>query len=102
MATATVSIIPKGLIGAISVSVTLEEAYNDTLAVTEHPVEVNAAITDHSYRRPSEVVMRCGWSNADYAANANAPLAARFHRRLSMTDSAAKRNISCTKTLRDG
>ncbi len=55
---------PKNNIGGISISATLEEVNTDTLQITEHPVEQGAAITDHSYSRPSEVVIKCGWSNS--------------------------------------
>jgi len=55
---------PKSSIGGIDIQATLEEVHNDTLQITEHPVEAGAAITDHAYVRPSEVVIRCGWSNS--------------------------------------
>ncbi|HEY7996671.1 MAG TPA: hypothetical protein VIE14_07365, partial [Steroidobacteraceae bacterium] len=55
-------------IGGIDVNVAVEEVHSDTLELTEHPVETGAAITDHSYRRPSEIVLRCGWSNSDPSA----------------------------------
>lgn len=63
---------PKGTIGGIQIQATLEEVYSDTLQVTEHPVEFGAAITDHAYKRPSEVVLRCGWSNSTLASLAGA------------------------------
>lgn len=43
---------------------TLEEQQQDELEITEHPVEQGAAIADHAYKRPAEVVIRCAWSNA--------------------------------------
>lgn len=49
-------------IGLIVPSVIISEKHNDTLEITEHPVEVGAAISDHAYRRPSEVVMQVGFS----------------------------------------
>ncbi|MCB4342519.1 hypothetical protein LA345_01045 [Burkholderia vietnamiensis] len=55
-------------IGNITIAVSIEERHNDELTITEHPVELGANINDHAFRRPSEVVMRCGWSNADYEA----------------------------------
>jgi hypothetical protein len=54
----------KSKIGSISIQATLEEILTDNLNVTEHPVEQGAAITDHAYKMPSEVVLRCGWSNS--------------------------------------
>lgn len=55
-------------IGDIEVETTLEETHTDTLHVTEHPVEAGAAIADHSYKKPAELVLRCGWSNASLKA----------------------------------
>ncbi|MDU3155018.1 MAG: hypothetical protein E7B34_05005 [Hafnia alvei] len=49
-------------IGLIVPSVVISEKHNDTLEITEHPVEVGAAISDHAYRRPSEVVMHVGFA----------------------------------------
>lgn len=49
-------------IGLIVPSVVISEKHNDTLEITEHPVEVGAAISDHTYRRPSEVVMQVGFA----------------------------------------
>lgn len=43
-------------------SVVISERHSDTLEITEHPVEVGAAISDHAYRRPSEVVMQVGFA----------------------------------------
>ena len=37
-------------IGLIVPSVVISEKHNDTLEITEHPVEVGAAISDHAYR----------------------------------------------------
>ncbi|TDV39525.1 hypothetical protein C7405_101644 [Paraburkholderia caballeronis] len=55
-------------IGSVTLNVIVEEIHSDALAVTEHPVELGAPISDHAYMRPREVVIRCGWSNADYDA----------------------------------
>ncbi|ENE2373193.1 phage baseplate protein [Klebsiella aerogenes] len=43
-------------------SVVISEKHSDTLEITEHPVEVGAAISDHAYKRPSEVVMEVGFA----------------------------------------
>lgn len=51
-------------IGGIQVDTTLEETYEDALEITEHPVEAGAAITDHSFKRPMELVLSCGWSDS--------------------------------------
>lgn len=57
-----------GRIGDLEIQTTIEAVHTDTLEATEHPVEDGAAITDHSYKRPAEVVLRCGWSNASLKA----------------------------------
>jgi hypothetical protein len=61
-------IAPKGKIGDIEIMATLEEIHTDALQITEHPIEVGAPIADHAYIRPSELVMRCGWSNSSFTA----------------------------------
>jgi hypothetical protein len=64
--------IPKGNIGGIAVQTTIEEAMTDSLDITENPVEQGADITDHAYVKPSNLVMRCGWSNSNPSAALNA------------------------------
>jgi hypothetical protein len=44
--------------------VVFEESHRDELIITQHPVEKGAAITDHAFKRPAEVEMRCGWSDS--------------------------------------
>ena len=61
-------LIPSGSIGGIPIHATLEELHNDALQVTEHPVQIGAAITDHAFKRPSELILRCGWSNSSSAS----------------------------------
>ncbi|WP_187273274.1 phage baseplate protein [Methylobacterium sp. WL19] len=51
-------------IGGIMPDVVVEEMHRDELIITDHPVETGAAITDHAFKRPSEVEMRCGFSNS--------------------------------------
>lgn len=49
-------------IGIIVPSVVISEKHSDTLEITEHPVEIGAAVSDHAYKRPSEVVMQVGFA----------------------------------------
>lgn len=49
-------------IGVMIPDVVVSEKHSDTLEITEHPVEVGAAINDHAYKRPSEVTMECGFA----------------------------------------
>lgn len=51
-------------IGPIVANVTIEERHVDELDITDHPVERGATISDHAFKRPSEVVIRCAWSNS--------------------------------------
>lgn len=55
---------PRRSIGALVMQVVVEETHHDELEITEHPVEQGASISDHSYMRPSEVVIRGGWSDS--------------------------------------
>jgi hypothetical protein len=54
----------RGKIGDIEIMATLEEVMTDTVKKTENPVAANAPMTDHAYLLPSEVLIRCGWSNS--------------------------------------
>ena len=51
-------------IGTIFPQVTVSERMHDELAMTDHPVDSGAVITDHAYKLPAELTMRCGWSSA--------------------------------------
>lgn len=62
------TIIPQGMIGAIAIQATLEETMDHELQVTEHPVQSGASITDHSFREPVQITLRCAWSNASVEA----------------------------------
>jgi hypothetical protein len=48
-------------IGMIVPSVVVSEKHTDKLEITEHPVETGAAISDHAYKSPSEVIMDVGF-----------------------------------------
>jgi hypothetical protein len=63
-----IQITPKSSIGGIAIQAILEETHVDRLEVTEHPVESGTPISDHSFARPTEVMLRCGWSNASTEA----------------------------------
>lgn len=51
-------------IGTIIPDVVVEEGHNDTLIITQHPIEMGAAVTDHAFAQPSVVVIRCGFSDS--------------------------------------
>ena len=65
-------ILPGGRsIASIVPDVVFEEGHRDELIITQHPVESGTAITDHAFKRPQELDMRCGWSDsaAGYAGH---------------------------------
>lgn len=47
----------------------VEERHMDQLEITDHPIELGASITDHAFKRPSEVVLHMGWSNSPSAGS---------------------------------
>jgi len=51
-------------IGTIIPQCTIEERARDELAITEHPIQTGAPITDHAYKIPSTVTARYGWSQS--------------------------------------
>ena len=55
-------------IGRFTADVTIEERHEDSLVVTQHPVETGSVATDHAYKQPAKVTIRCGWSNASLKA----------------------------------
>lgn len=42
----------------------IEETSRDQLVITSHPVESGAAISDHAFKMPAQVEMRCAWSDS--------------------------------------
>lgn len=63
-----VTLVGSKKIGTVTIAAAIEEVYSDEVVVTEHPVETGAPVNDHAYMRPREILMKCGWSNADYEA----------------------------------
>lgn len=55
---------PARAIGDIIANVTIEERHHDVLVITDHPVERGASISDHAYKLPNEVTIRCAWSDS--------------------------------------
>jgi hypothetical protein len=54
---------PRAL-GTLIPQVAIEEVHRDEVAVTDHPVEQGAAISDHAFKLPAELVIRYGWSES--------------------------------------
>lgn len=53
---------PKRNIGGLVADITVEEVHNDEMAITQHPVERTADITDHAYPLPVSLTVRIGYS----------------------------------------
>jgi hypothetical protein len=51
--------------GTIIPDVAIEETHSDRLTVTQHPISTGTPVSDHVYRQPAQVTMRCGWTNAN-------------------------------------
>lgn len=51
-------------IGGIIPNVIIEEDHTDEMTITQHPVETGADITDHAFKQPAQLTMRCGWSQS--------------------------------------
>lgn len=62
---ATVFISASRSIGAIIPDIVLEEHHRDEVAVTQHPVEIGATITDHAFKLPAQLEMRVSYSDAE-------------------------------------
>jgi hypothetical protein len=53
-------------IGGFVADVTVREHHIDELAMTDHPVEQGANVSDHSYKRPATVTIEAAWSNSSF------------------------------------
>jgi hypothetical protein len=54
----------KRRIADFTAQVTVEEAHEDDLTITKHPVERGAPISDHAYKEPARLHLLVGWSNS--------------------------------------
>lgn len=55
---------PRRSIGGLYPQVVVEEAHEDSLEITEHPVEQGAAVNDHAFKKPQTVTIRGGVSDS--------------------------------------
>lgn len=44
--------------------IVIEENHRDEIVITDHPVESGSRVSDHFYKLPAEVTIRCAWSNS--------------------------------------
>jgi hypothetical protein len=65
-------------IDTIIPDVTIEENLSDRVTVTQHPIADGMPVSDHVFRMPSTIVMRCGWSNAGALSSAISDTASAF------------------------
>ena len=63
-------------IGPLAAMVTVSEKHEDELQITDHPVELGVTVSDHAFRRPSMVTIRCSWSNSPNRSSGTNPSAA--------------------------
>jgi len=56
-------------IGDLIPHVVIRESHADELEITDHPIQLGAAITDHAYKKPSELTIECGWSDSPPSKN---------------------------------
>lgn len=56
------------VIGGIPVKIVLEQTHTDRIEASRFPIEDGAPVTDHAYKLPPGVRLRCGWSNSDIEA----------------------------------
>lgn len=54
---------PARKIGAFSATVTIDEQSQDDLEITSHPVQRGAAISDHAYRKPATLTVKCAFGD---------------------------------------
>lgn len=50
-------------LGGLQFAVVVEEAHEDKVTITEHPVEQGAKINDHAYVEPASLTIRAGHSD---------------------------------------
>lgn len=63
-ASSLIQVRPKRTLGGIVFDAVFEENHEDSLSITEHPVEQGAAISDHAYKKPVSVTIRAGASDS--------------------------------------
>ena len=49
-------------LGTIIPNITIEESHDDSIEITNHPVQQGAAISDHSYKNPSSLKVQYGFN----------------------------------------
>jgi hypothetical protein len=60
---------PRRGIAELFPDVVIEESHEDSLEITEHPVEQGAAVNDHAFKKPETVTIRAGVSDSNASGN---------------------------------
>lgn len=84
-------------IGTIIPDVAVEEIHNDTLRITDHPVETGAAVTDHAFHMPYECQMRVGFSDSSHQASGFVKMI--YQTMITLQQSREPMNVSTGKRL---
>lgn len=67
---------PSRKIGILIPDVVVSEKHSDVLEMTQHPVEMGAAVSDHAYKKPADLVMTVGFAGGgallDFASDLTA------------------------------
>lgn len=53
---------PRRSVGPFALQITVQERHTDEMEITDHPIEQGATISDHAFKRPSEVTIEGSWS----------------------------------------
>lgn len=80
-----VGFLPQRSIGGFTAMCVVEEVGEDTLEITQHPVQQGVAITDHAYMKPAELKI-------EFAANAR-PLSETYQTLLALQKSATPMDV---------
>jgi hypothetical protein len=80
-----------GVTEAIVPDAVISEQHSDEMRITEHPVDVGAAISDHAYKAATQVVCTFGWS--DSSRLVNSALAGSFLRGVDTIDEVYKKLV---------
>lgn len=51
--------LPRRSMGPFTTYVTVEESASDRLSIADHPVQTGAAVSDHAYKEPAKLSIRC-------------------------------------------
>lgn len=62
---------PQRSLGGLTFDIVVEESHEDSLTITEHPVESGAAVSDHAVAKPRRVTIRGAVSDVGTATDGN-------------------------------